>query len=80
MSKAKQNLTKRIRQEKDPEKRPAASVQSWQAIRDEIDPSMGPPAHQADLNEIHEPAKPKPQIGGGSAGQFPDHSNMILRC
>jgi len=30
-------------------------------FKHEIDPSMGCPAHQAALDEIH---KPKPQIGG----------------
>lgn len=40
----------------------------------EIDPSAGPPAHQATLNEIHAPkhpadaSKPHPQIGGTGPG------------
>lgn len=46
----------------------------------EIDPSAGPPEHQAKLNEIHAPkhpadaSNPHPQIGGVGPG------GVIYRC
>lgn len=51
----------------------------------EIDPSMGPPAHQAKLNEVHAPAKPvvptadalAPTTSGGWGGPT---GGPLMRC
>ncbi len=46
-------------------------------FKHEIDPSAGPPEHQAALNEIHKPArKPIPHVGG-SGGLGP---HTLIRC
>lgn len=43
-------------------------------FKHEIDPSAGPPAHQAELNKVHEDAKPKPNGGGHGPG------GVVYRC
>lgn len=43
-------------------------------FKHEIDPSMGPPAHQAALNETHQGPKPS-HIGGG-----PNPHGIPFRC
>jgi hypothetical protein len=50
-------------------------------FKHEIDPSMGPPAHQAALNAVHTPPKPveKPEPWQGGGQPFPGHG-PLLRC
>jgi len=42
-------------------------------FKHEIDPSMGPPEHQAELNEVHEGKEKKPPRADGPFGP-------LLRC
>lgn len=50
-------------------------------FKHDIDPSMGTPEHQAELNAIHAPAKPenKVTIEATPHWQRPDHGGLI-RC
>lgn len=47
-------------------------------FKHEIDPSAGPPGHQAALDAIHAATKPPPKIGGHGMG--PNGEPIIYRC
>lgn len=55
-------------------------------FKHEIDPSMGPPAHQAVLNKIHKPApfdlppRPDEKWDDGPGGIYGIHGGGMLRC
>jgi hypothetical protein len=58
------------------DKQQTASIRKHLALvfKHEIDPSHGPPEHQAELNKIHDGKKPKLTPGSGSS------FDKIYRC
>lgn len=49
------------------------------AFKHEIDPSMGPPAHQTELDKVHAPVHTPPGVTGPKIGGAPP-SGHLLRC